>query len=194
MRFVKGFMLAAIGAMGLTSFGAATASATTLEVGGVKKNESVAFSISLKSGGSALLKDTSWLVSIDTCGGMTMAGSTSKFSAEKVTGALTELTFVSCDERFTVHNPGRLIFEHIPGTTNARVYSEETEVTWFPSVYPEGLSCKTGTETLLGILTGTASGHAVLHVNSAVACDFMTSIKWTGTYTITSPTGLGVSE
>ncbi|HEX6204942.1 MAG TPA: hypothetical protein VFZ29_03950, partial [Solirubrobacterales bacterium] len=80
----------------------------------------------------------------------------------------------------------------IPGTTNGTVFSEEAEITVGS---PFGtLNCKTNAGVDLGTLTGTKEGHATIDVNAVLNCGFlMPSATLKGTYTVTSPTGLGVS-
>ena len=56
------------------------------------------------------------------------------------------------------------------------------------------MNCKTGEGTAIGNLTGVASGHATMEINATLNCGpHLSSARWTGTYTVTSPTGLGVS-
>jgi hypothetical protein len=50
--------LAAVAAMAMVGFTAGTASATTLEVGGVAQNSSVSITASVQSGTKVVLKDT----------------------------------------------------------------------------------------------------------------------------------------
>jgi hypothetical protein len=186
MKYVKLLGLAALSAMALMAF-ASTASATTLEVGGSAKNESVSIKSNIATGTSALLEDTS-AISQNTCTTSNVEGSSSSpFTATKVTGAVSSLTFSNCDRTVTVHAAGKLYVEWTSGT-NGKVGSEEAEVT---SGSPFGtLTCVTGTGTHIGTLTGVASGNATMHINAVLDCGI--SARWTGTYTVTSPSGLGV--
>jgi hypothetical protein len=207
MKYLKMIGLAAVAASALMAFvGASTASATTLEINGVTQNTSVTITGSLASGTSALLEDTSGF-SQNTCKKSHTHGVTTKYTDEgslkEVTGPLTGhtheektagtlpssgLSFAECDRTVTVHDPGTLEVVHIADTTNGTVYSENAEVT---SGSPFGtLTCITET-THLGTLTGVSSGHATLHVNAVLDCGI--SARWTATYTVTTPTGLGVS-
>lgn len=55
------------------------------------------------------------------------------------------------------------------------------------------VNCKTGTGTHMGTLTGVKEGHATLHIDAIKNCGFfMPSATWGATFTVTSPTGLGV--
>jgi hypothetical protein len=177
----------ALAAMALV--GASSASATTLETGGTVQNQSVAFTLSLKSGISTPWRNTSGITQ-NTCTTSTLEGnSSSPFTSTAVTGPVNTLTFSSCNRTVTVHDPGKLEVVHISGTTNGTVYSEETQLT---TGSPIGtLWCVTEETTHMGTLTGVSSGNATLHVNSTLDCGLI-SAKWEGTYTVTSPSGLGV--
>jgi len=181
-------VLAALGLLALTS----TASATTFEVGGVTKNESVTFTMSLASGTTLITKNTSGAVEF-TCTESDWPWETkSPYSDSNVTGPVKTMSFGSCTTGVVVHDPGKLSVEHIAGTTNATVHSEGTILTRGSLVGT--LTCTTGEGTHLGTLTGTASGHATLHISAVINCGFFQpSVKWEATYTVTSPTGLGVS-
>jgi hypothetical protein len=190
MKQLKTISLAALAALALTaSLAAGTASATTLEVGGVTKNESVTISGSLKSGTSAIFEDTSG-ISQNTCKKFEMHGATeSPFSGVRVEGKATSWAYGECDRTITNHSPGRIYGEHIAGTTNATMFSKEAITT---AGSPFGtLECVTGEGTHIGTVTGVASGHATVHVNAIIDCGI--SARLTATGTITSPTGIGGS-
>jgi hypothetical protein len=53
------------------------------------------------------------------------------------------------------------------------------------------LNCKTEAGTHLGTLTGVKEGNATMDINAALFCGGISS-KWEATYTVTSPSGLGV--
>lgn len=186
--------LAMVAAMALIALGGAgSASATTLEVGGPTKNESVGLSMSLKSGTSLDMTDT-WGFRVDTCIGSSLGLKTeSPYTGTTVGGKVSERGFWPCNRGLTFTKTGQLRFEHIPGTTNALAYLE-AELTFDNSAFGT-FSCVTVPGTPFGTLTGVASGHATLDVNTVLDCfeEFHYSIKWTATYTVTSPTGLGVS-
>ncbi|HET8815139.1 MAG TPA: hypothetical protein VFM51_09315 [Solirubrobacterales bacterium] len=191
MRTLKMIRLAAMMTLAVTALmGADSASATTttLEVGGFKKNESVEIEASLKTGTDTTFQLTTG-AHFDTCTGSEIKVATeSPYSGitGPVGGEVSTLTISNCVRKAEVFSPGTLTIERIPGTTDGTVVSSGAE--WKVS----GTICKTGEGTDLGILTGVASGHATLHVNVVVNCGFSVVMK--GTYTITSPTGLGVDE
>ncbi len=110
-----------------------------------------------------------------------------------MTGALSTLTFGNCtSEGVQVHNAGKLYVIYTEGSSG-RVSSEQAEVT-VPTPFGGTVNCKTGSGATLGTLTGTSSGHANIDVNAVLYCGFLLpSATLKGTYTITSPTGLGVS-
>jgi hypothetical protein len=192
MKHLKMLTLAAVAAAAmLTLVGAGSAAATTLEIGGVKQGGSVAIEISLKAGTSMILRDTN-NASVHTCTGSTMKGATtSPFTGATVTAPLTSMTFTGCSHSVVVVKPGTLHFAWTSGT-NASVSSSGMEITTISTIF--GASCifKTGAGTSLGTLTGVASGHATLHVNAVLSKGICGDAVWTGTYIVTSPTGLGV--
>lgn len=172
--------------------GASSSAATTLEVKGIAKNESVKFSLSIPSGSSMIFQDTSGF-SQNTCTTSQAEGSTtSSFTGPSVTGLLETLTYSNCTRAVTVHKPGTLKFKYIAGTTNATVESENTVLTRGSSVGT--LTCTTGAGTHIGTLTGVASGQATLHIATALNCGLIPSAKWAATYVVTTPSGLGVTE
>ena len=190
MKYLKMLGLAAVAAMALTAFTAGSASATTLSVEGVAKNSSVSLVSTLKSGTSAVLKDTAGFSS-NTCTGSEVKGSTaSPYTGATVTGAVSTLSFSNCERTVTVHKGGTL---HVAWTsgTNGTVTSSGAEVT---TGSPFGtLNCKTNEGTHLGTLTGVKTGNATMDINAALSCSGISS-KWEATYTVTSPAGLGVES
>lgn len=185
--------LAASAAMALTAFAAPAASATTLEVGGVAKNSAVAISASLKSGTSSVWATTATNFIANTCTVSSMGGTTSVFTGATVSAPLSTLSFSSCtEEPVTVDTKGSLTVERIGSTTNGTVRSADTRVT-VPSPFGP-LACVTGTGTDIGTLTGVASGNATIHINAVINCGILLpSALWEATYTVTSPSGLGVT-
>jgi hypothetical protein len=191
MKNLKVLRLPMLVAMALSAVGATGASATTLEVGGVTQNASVSMTLSLTSGTSMVLSRTDASL-MNTCTTSHAAGTTSVFTGSKMTGALSTLTFSNCTRQVTPHKPGQLYIEHDPGTTNGTVFSENGEWTWSS---PFGtVNCQTGGGTDIGTLTGAAAGSPILHFNAVLNCGFLLpSATWKGSYTLTSPSGLGVS-
>lgn len=195
MKYLKMLGLAAIAAMALTAFAASTASATTLEVNGATQNKAVTLQASVEPGSTVILSRTDGTLA-NTCSTSNVEGTTETFTGTKVTSKeLSLLTFETCLRTVTVDRPGRLYIEHIAGTTNGTVFSEEAEVTVLTPFGGTEVNCKTGTGTHLGTLTGKAAGaEATMDINAVLNCGFLLpSAKWTGSYTVTSPTGLGVS-
>jgi hypothetical protein len=217
MKYLKILGLAAVAALALTAFAASSASATTLEVGGVKQTGAVTIEASLATGTKAVLSRTDGSLANE-CTESVTHGTTTVFTGSVVTGPLTGhthqertegrmgLTFGNCTRPVTVHDPGTLSIEHKPveivedpdgkkteiaTPTNGTVFSENAEVTVST---PFGtVNCKTGAGTDIGTLTGVKEGHATMHINAVLNCGFLLpSALWRGTYTVTSPTGLGV--
>jgi hypothetical protein len=174
--------------------GAVSASATTLEVKGIPKNEAVALKFTLKAGTSMLLTDTAGFFA-NTCTSSTKEGKTeSPFTGTTVGGKLSTLSFSNCAEGpIVVDTPGSLTVQNIAGTTNGTVRSIGAKVT-VPS--PFGLlTCVTAASpgTDIGTLTGVVSGAATIDMSAALNCGSITA-KWLATYTVTSPEGLGVTS
>jgi hypothetical protein len=193
MKLSKIITAAAVAAMALMAF-ASTASATTLSVGGVKQNKAVTIEATIKSGGSALLTDTAGFAA-NTCTSSTVKGSTTSFTSAgtaPIGGPLSTLSFSGCTEgNPTVDAAGSLTVEWIKGTTNGTVRSNGAKVT-VPSFFGT-LTCTTS-NTDVGTLTGVAAGNATFDINAVLSCTVISTAKWSGTYTVTSPAGLGVEE
>jgi hypothetical protein len=186
MKYLKHVMLVITALAALV--GANSASATTLEVGGVTQNKSVGMVMTLRSGTSTILKDTSGF-SANTCTTSELSGSTaSPFSGATVTEAVSAWVFNNCSSPVTVHKNGTLHFAYTSGT-NGMVSSSGAE--WTVDGPFGYLPCVTGNGTTLGALTGSKEGHATMDWNAVINCGI--SARWTATYTVTSPTGLGVS-
>jgi hypothetical protein len=198
MKFTKILGLVAMAALALMAF-ASTASATTIELKGVKQTGAVKISASLKSGTSAVLKDTSGTFA-NTCNASTVVGEdTTSKTGTKVSGPISSLTFgpTCTHEKVVVHKAGSLEADWIKGTTNATMYSTGAEVT-VPATIPfiglTTVTCITN-ETDIGTATGVASGQATIHINAVLNCgSLLPSAKWEGTYVVTSPEGLGFVE
>jgi hypothetical protein len=193
MKFTKILGVVAVAALALMAF-ASTASATTLEVGGVTKNEAITIKASVS--GSALLTDTSGFFA-NTCTKSSVEGTTaSPFTGTTVGGPINTLTFESCTEdakeKVVVDAAGSLSVAAITGTTNGTVSSSSAKVTT-PSPFGK-LTCVTASGgTDIGKLTGVSSGSATMDISAVLNCGAITA-KWTGTYTVTSPSGLGVES
>lgn len=193
--------LATLSALSMMAFATGSASATTtLEIGGVTQNGPVTLTMSLAEGTSSVTARTDGSFA-NTCTQSQMHWNTTIFTGTVVTGPLTGhpngtpsdgMSFSGCEGSVTVHDPGTLEIDHIDGTTNGTVYWEDGEVT---ESTPFGtVTCKSGSTSHLGTLTGTATGHATLHIDTVFNCGFLVpSMKWEATYIVTSPTGLGVS-
>lgn len=189
MKHLKILGLAAVAAMAMMAF-AASASATTLEVGGEAQNKAVELNASL-SNSSALLQTTSGSFA-NTCTTSNVEGATTSFTPT-VSGPISSLTFTNCTTNpVVVDKAGSLSIAYSSGT-NGTVTSSGAEVT-VPS--PIGaLNCKTGGGVDIGTLTGVKAGNATMDINAVLNCGFLVpSATWTGTYSVTSPAGLGVEN
>lgn len=186
--------LAALAAVALMAFVAASASATTLEIGGVAQNKSVTMTATLEPGGSVITRTTGESF-VNTCTEATLHGSTSSpFTGTKVTGAWATKAYSKCtEESLVVDNKGGFWIEWIPGTTEGDVFDEGSEVT-VPTPFGK-VNCKTGAGTKIGRLTGVASGKAKIDLNGVMNCGFLLpSVIIQGTLVVTSPAGFGVTS
>lgn len=186
------FGLIGLSALALAVLAAPSAWATTLEVNGVTKAQSVTILASLEPETSVVFSRTDGTAA-NTCRESHFHGSTSTFTGSKVTGALTTKYFAKCDFAITTHKPGQFYIEHIAGTTDGTVYFENTEIT-VETAFGFTVNCKSGEGTHVGRLTGKSSGLATFHFHATFNCGFLLpSATWAGKYWITSPGGLGVS-
>ena len=190
MKYLKMLGLAAVAGMAMTASTAGSASSTTLEVDGVTQNQSVAITANLQGGSEAVLARTDGSLANKCKVSHAEGATTSPYTGTQVTGPLSNLSFEECEDSVTVHDPGELFVQHISGTTDGTVFSENAEVTVFvfDSFY---VTCKTGNGTDIGRLTGKASGNAILDINAVLNCGFLLpSATWKGTYVTNA---LGVS-
>lgn len=190
MKHVKMLGLLMAAAMALLALAASSASAYTVEVGGVTQNESVEISGSLKSGTSALLGLTGGSF-LNTCTSVTGTGKTeSPFTGETLGGSVKERTVTGCTNPITIHKDGTVKITHITGSTNGTVFSSGVEVT---SSTPFGtVTCKTN-NTHMGVITGKSSGQATVDVNAVIPCGFLApSTILQATLTVTTPEGIGI--
>lgn len=190
MNYLKMLGFAAMASMALTAIFAGSASATTLEAGGVTQNGSLSGTASLQSGASAVLSRTDGTLA-NTCTTSNIGfGTVSPFTGSTVGGPISEMTFGSCGkEPLVVHTPGSLTIAWTSGT-NGTVTSAGAEIT-VPTSLGFTVNCKTGTGTHFGTLTGVSEGNATMDVKTVVNCGFLLPSATLGmTYTITGPLGV----
>jgi hypothetical protein len=202
MKHLKMFGIAALAAMALMAVVAGSASATTLTIGGVAQNKAVTLEASLASGSTAILKDEAGTTT-DTCTISEVKGTTenrvspetTRFTGTVVGGNLTTLHFTGCTHTTHVIKNGSLHLE-FTGTNTGVVTSFGAEVTVQSTVFGASAVCKTGTGTKVGTFNGTTdtTKHATITIDATntLNCGILGNSSWTGTYTVTSPTGLSV--
>lgn len=186
---LKGLSLTAVAAMAFTAFAATSASASTLEVGGVTKNSAVQIEANNKSGASMTWTLTNGSLG-NTCTAAGLASKTETFTGTSVTGVM-GISFGNCERPVTTHKGGVLHISDIGGT-DGTVTMSGTELT---VATPVGtINCKTGGGVDVGTLTGAASGNTEIHINAVINCGFLVpSATWKGTFNVYTPAGLGVS-
>jgi hypothetical protein len=188
MKYLKMIGLGSVMAMALIAVTASIASATTLEITGAAQNQPVELTLSEKVGTDTSLKSTEGF-NVATCTSGHTGLTTTSFTGSRVTAPVKTLMWF-CGT-LIVHNAGKLYIEHIPGTTDGTVFSEETHIT-FPTSFGWS-NCQTGAGTDIGTLKGTASGNAILTINTVINCGvFLSSTVWKAEWIVTSPYGLGV--
>jgi hypothetical protein len=152
--------------------------------------------MSLRAGTSLQLIDTWNSATIATCAGSELKGKTASAGGEAIhpSGSLSTVGFTNCSDPFTIISNGTFFVQHIAGTTNATLIVSGLKLkfkhTWM------GKECTLETTGSFGVLTGatSATGHAMLHVSAnlddmkAPTCGLFGRL--TGTYTVTTPTGL----
>lgn len=148
---------------------------------------------SLKSGSSLALKDTFGFTA-NKCTGSELGSKVESAGGEgsHPSGKVSSLTFSGCDHTFDVLANGSLEIKNIAGTTNGTVVSKGLELEVLSTLHETNIVCKAGTGITFGTLTGGSNGtHATIDVNAPLNCGpHMNSAKLTGTYVVTSPTGL----
>ncbi|HEV2858706.1 MAG TPA: hypothetical protein VGW80_09925 [Solirubrobacterales bacterium] len=193
MKHLQRITIAALALALWTVAVASPAGAATLEVGGIRQEAPVAIKATLKAGSSMPMTATNGLP-FNTCTVSRLEGSSvSPFKATAVSVPLSVLTLEGCvEERFTVDTRGTLTIENIAGTTNGTVRWTGARLT-LPSMY--GVIACTTENTDVGLLTGVLKGAAVIDFNAVINCGpFWPSTRWVGTYTVTTPEGLGVTS
>ena len=206
MKHLKTIGLALMAAMALMAFtGAGTASATELyKLTAPSPNDTLGVGTeiqwSLKPATSVSWKHT---YEKELAGNLvTCTSSSTKFKLEKAgggegvhpAGKITSLSIFPCTHTLHVLKAGQLEIQHIPGTTNGTVISKEAETTIHSTVFGMSFILKTGAGTKTGTLTGATSsaGQATFHADANLPNGVFGTVDLTGTYTVTSPTGLVV--
>jgi hypothetical protein len=191
MNHLKMLSCAALSAMALMAFAGGSASATTLEVGGVVQNKSVALEITMSAGTSAAIRTTD-MTMVDTCTFSRLKGSTEgSFSGTTVGGKAASWETGNCTHSVKMTKPGSITIQHTAGT-NGTVRSSGAEIQVQSTTFGTTLVCSTN-NTHLGTLSGVSSGHAKIKTLAVVNCGFFVpSAMWESEYTVTSPTGFGV--
>jgi len=201
MRYLRTSASVAMATALLAMLGSSSASATTLEVGGVTKNESVTMTLTLTSGTTMAFKTTSGSFQ-DTCTTFEAVGSTEgSFTGTQVSGKGTVPNFGNCTHTTHAVTTGTLSSEWIKEgpkkgeVTNGTVRSSGAIVEVESTTFGVTLKCTTN-NTDLGTITGTDGApatHAVMDVDAVVNCGFFVpSAKLEASVTVTSPTGLGI--
>lgn len=171
--------------------GPTNASATTLEVGKVTQSSSVTMKSSLTAKTSTSFVDSSGTPA-DTCFESEIWATTeAPYSGATIKGLSTKLTLSGCTHVTAVLSAGQLSVTWTSGT-NGFAISSGAEWTILVTAFGVTATCKTGSGTTIGTLTGVSSGNATLDINTKISCGILGTSTWAGTYTLTSPTGLGI--
>jgi hypothetical protein len=184
----------------LALLGAGTASATELYKNTAPSpNDTLGvgttLQMTLQAGSSLVLWDTfSMPYVVGTCTGSELQGKTSTAGGElsHPEGTLSTVSFTGCleDPLITIAN-GAFRIQHIAGTTNATLIVNGMKFKYKNTFL--GLECTVVMNGSFGTLTGatSASGHVKLDVFANLeATNCGTPARLTGSFTVTSPTGL----
>lgn len=194
MKHLKMLGLAAIAALGLTTFaGAGTASATTLftnsNLTGAYASGTV-LHLTQRSGSSVIFTGGSGEV-LMTCSESTIKGKPSTESGLPIRGTIESFTWGQCTSTFDTVATGELSIEKT-GPNEGRVAGSGSQ--WTVNIF--GVSCTygTGTGTTLGTITGgeapTLSIKAVNLTKTAGGFLCPTTTGWDAEYTFTEPHAL----
>jgi len=195
MKYLKMLGLMVVAALALMAF-ASAASATTGASTGVKITKNFTIHATLEEGTSAILKDEAGTTT-DTCTTSTVHGTTTTFTAAgtgAIGGPISTLTFGNCSHTTDVIAPGSLTVSRIAGTSNGTVTSSGAEVQVRSTFFGANATCKTGSGTDVGTLTGKANGQATMDINATISCGILGNTSLTGSGVVTSPEGVGVVE
>jgi hypothetical protein len=206
MKHLRILGLAIVAVLAITAWaGAGTASATELyKYTTPSANDTLGvgteITATIKSGTSLLMQNTIQST-VSTCvqGEMRLKTESAGGAGSHPSGKVSAIGFGQCNQLTNVANGGEIEFQHIAGTTNAKVIWKNFET----SFSHFGLPCtaKSGPEAEAGTLTGatSATGHATLDLNMPLSFllpngETCGDGHMTGTFTITTPTGLIVEE
>jgi|GEM_PF-3122901 len=150
--------------------------------------------MTLQAESSLVLWDTfSMPYVVATCTGSELLGTTSTSGGETShpLGTLSTVTFSGCVDALTIIQKGSFQVQHIAGTTNATLIVNGLKFTYKNTFL--GFECTVVMNGSFGTLTGatSATGHARLDVFANLEptnCGL--PARFTGTYIVTSPTGL----
>jgi hypothetical protein len=207
MKYLKIFSLAAVAAMALTGF-VGSASATVLKKGTTTMAVNEEIKASLATGTSSTLTTdppSGEPITLNTCTSSSMtakitsAGSAATTVVGKVEAA--NLTWSGCvSGQVNTLEGGELEIHWISGTTNGTLTAKKFKVTVNTILGPCTYTAGGGIH--MGNLSGVTSGNATMHINATIprlspdpdtgTCP--TTAIWTGTYSVTSPSGLNVEE
>ncbi|MDX6635911.1 MAG: hypothetical protein QOF06_2114 [Solirubrobacterales bacterium] len=192
MSYLQKLGLTTAAVFALIAFaGVGPAAATTLEVGGVAKNSSVAMTTTLKTATSLIIKDE-FGTTTDTCTGSTIKGQTEgTFTGASVGGKLSQFTLTGCTHITVTISLGGFSHTWTSGT-NGEVRYSGVEITVQSTFFGASALCKFGFGTAWGIIKGLASGKSIVDIVSKLNCGILGTATVTGTYLVTSPEGLGV--
>ncbi len=205
MKYLKMLALAAVAAGALMAFiGAGTASASKLcsttvsPCPGGQAWSTLSLEWSLVPGTSASHQELEPPEgeggTVDTCSSSTVSGeiTNSGSSTATATGSITSLTWGTCTFATATTMKGKFEIHNIPGTFNGTLTSDG-ETRWTINTILFG-TCTWGLENGKSMGDITEGNPAILHMNAVadkkeghVFCP--TKTRWTGTYTLTKPSG-----
>jgi hypothetical protein len=197
MESLKLFVGAVLAAMVLSAVPGAPAASATELYGETNANQTVVtgteFVASLKTGTSLSVKDITGATH-DTCTTAKLNGKVESSGAPTVTVALSSLV-LGCTETTDVIKAGKLHIEAVPGTTGTVTWSG-LELTVKSTILGTTCTVSTGTGQKVGTITSatSSSGLATFEMNAVIPMGACGEFTWTGTFTVTTPSGLLVEK
>jgi hypothetical protein len=195
MKYLKTLGLAAVASLALMAVVVQSASATALYSGGTKLAAGTEINATLAAGTSATFTDTEGHT-LGTCtsGSLTSKTSNSGGSIETVKVPAT-LGWGQCTVVMTTTEGGELEVHNVAGTTNGTITAKGFKISLNTVLFGNCVFTAGTTPIDIGILTGSATGNAVIDINgilikSSGICSSTT--KWASSYTVTSPPHLVV--
>lgn len=172
MKNQRAARLVALATTILAVFGAGSASATEIYgIGGSTVGVGAEITPYLEAGTSTQFQGTSWFggpVTIQTClyGHLVMKIENAGGAGTHPSGKVTTFNNLNCTHQMSTLKKGEIEFQHIPGTTDAKVIWKNLEVVFMNTIFGAFCIGKSGPAAEAGTVTAaTATTPATFHLN-----------------------------